>query len=172
MRDPARIDPFCCRLSEAWQKLPDWRFGQFMMNVLGEMSATGRDPFFPEDDSMLEYIERYAEKHAPKKSREWSSVGFDRKTGTYYQVSRPVGQSAKVRVRVGGFVGVASCNPGDKFNLRTGIELACARAKFKYLRYKREMLEKESGEALRKENEAHGEINAIMNRIYHKEYFV
>ena len=30
-----------------------------MMNILGDMSATGRDPFFPEDDEMIAYFESY-----------------------------------------------------------------------------------------------------------------
>lgn len=62
MRDPKRIDTFCHRLAEAWKNLPDWRFGQFMMNCLGEMSANGRDPFFPEDDEMIKFIEVYCQK--------------------------------------------------------------------------------------------------------------
>ena len=32
IRNPVRIDEFCDRLKIAWKKLPDWRFGQFMMN--------------------------------------------------------------------------------------------------------------------------------------------
>ena len=63
MRDPARIDEFCDRLKIAWKKLPDWRFGQFMMNCLGSMNAQGRDPFFPEEPEMIEFIEKYAEKY-------------------------------------------------------------------------------------------------------------
>lgn len=63
MRNPARIDEFCDRLKTAWKKLPDWRFGQFMMNCLGSMHAQGRDPFFPEEPEMIEFIEKYAEKY-------------------------------------------------------------------------------------------------------------
>ena len=44
--------------------VPDWRFGQLMMIVLGEMS-TKRDPFFPEEDEMIEFIEKYVERHSP-----------------------------------------------------------------------------------------------------------
>lgn len=58
MRDPKRIKKFCNRLAAAWEQLPDWRFGQLMMNALGEMK---RDPFFPEDDEMIEYLEHYVE---------------------------------------------------------------------------------------------------------------
>lgn len=63
MRNPARIDEFCDRLKVAWKKLSDWRFGQFIMNCLGSMSVQGRDPFFPEEPEMIEFIEKYAEKY-------------------------------------------------------------------------------------------------------------
>ena len=56
MRDPKRIDKFCWRLAEAWKKVPDWRFGQLMVNCLGSMDT---DPFFPEDDEMIQYIEKF-----------------------------------------------------------------------------------------------------------------
>lgn len=59
MRDPDRIDKFLRGLSECWKKVPDWRFGQLMVNVLGNMQATGRDPFFPEDDETLKFFRDY-----------------------------------------------------------------------------------------------------------------
>jgi len=59
MRNPKRIRTFCNRLAAAWENLPDWRFGQLMTNVFGEMSYDGCDPFFPEDDEMIKYIEEY-----------------------------------------------------------------------------------------------------------------
>lgn len=62
MRDPKRIRNFCNRLAAAWEMVPDWRFGQLMVNALGEM---GRDPFFPEEDEMIEFIENYVKKHSP-----------------------------------------------------------------------------------------------------------
>lgn len=59
MRDPKRIDKFCWRLAEAWKKVPDWRFGQLMSNILGEYySQTRVDPFFVEDDEFIEFIEK------------------------------------------------------------------------------------------------------------------
>ena len=59
MRDPKRIDKFCWRLAEAWKKVPDWRFGQLMSNILGEYySQTKMDPFFVEDDEFMEFIEK------------------------------------------------------------------------------------------------------------------
>lgn len=59
MRDQKRIDKFCWRLAEAWKKVPDWRFGQLMSNILGEYySQTKMDPFFVEDDEFMEFIEK------------------------------------------------------------------------------------------------------------------
>ena len=54
MRNPERISPFLATLSDLWQqKVPDWRFGQFMSNFLGFVyQETGRDIFFIEDDEM------------------------------------------------------------------------------------------------------------------------
>ena len=46
MRDKNRIRKFCNELALIWeQECPDWRFGQLMMNVLGDMAGNGRDPF-------------------------------------------------------------------------------------------------------------------------------
>lgn len=59
MRDPKRIDKFCQRLAICWKMVPDWRFGQFMMNVFGKMAGEGKDPFFPEDDEVIKYIEKF-----------------------------------------------------------------------------------------------------------------
>ena len=64
MRDPKRIREFCNLLATAWERVPDWRFGQLMMNCLGEMAGAGKDPFFPEDDKMIEFIEDYCKKHS------------------------------------------------------------------------------------------------------------
>lgn len=59
MRDPKRIRGFCNRLATAWESAPDLRFGQLICNAFGEMASRGRDPFFPEDDKMIEFIESY-----------------------------------------------------------------------------------------------------------------
>ena len=59
MRDSARIDQFCDELKTYWHKVPDWRFGQLICNVLG---ATKRDPFFIEEDEMLKVFEDFFNK--------------------------------------------------------------------------------------------------------------
>lgn len=62
MRDPGRIPGFCAKLAVAWSRVPDLRFGQFMCNMLGDfITETGRDPFFPEDDEMIAFIEKYTQ---------------------------------------------------------------------------------------------------------------
>lgn len=60
MRRKDRIDPFLKRLGNVWKCVPDWRFGQLMVNVLNSME---RDPFFPEEDEMIEYFEKYMEEN-------------------------------------------------------------------------------------------------------------
>lgn len=68
MRDPARIEPFLNTLKEAWMTVPDWRFGQLMMNFLGSLD---RDPFFPEEDEMEQKIIDYFHlNETDKKKRE------------------------------------------------------------------------------------------------------
>lgn len=60
MRDINRIDKFCDELKEIWKtNCPDWRFGQLMINVLSTLPI---DPFFPEEDKMIEYFRNYFKK--------------------------------------------------------------------------------------------------------------
>lgn len=57
MRDPNRIKPFCDTLAELWESVPDWRFGQLMLNMFSDFEPkTGRDVFYTEDDEMLKYF--------------------------------------------------------------------------------------------------------------------
>lgn len=57
MRDIKRIDTFCNELAELWKtNIPDWRFGQFMFNFI---SWYGKDPFYLEEDKMMELIKEY-----------------------------------------------------------------------------------------------------------------
>lgn len=55
MRDPKRINKFCAKLAEMWSIVPDWRFGQFITNVLDGFM---KDIFVTEDDELLDFIER------------------------------------------------------------------------------------------------------------------
>lgn len=56
MRDINRIDDFCKKLAEYWKQVPDWRFGQLIINVLGTCK---RDPFFYEEEEMLKIFEDF-----------------------------------------------------------------------------------------------------------------
>ena len=49
MRNSDRIPVFCEKLCELWKKVPDWRFGQLMVNLFGTVE---RDPFFIEDKEL------------------------------------------------------------------------------------------------------------------------
>ena len=65
MRDPKRIREYCNKLAELWEKVPDWRFGQLMSNMLGRyVDETNRDIFFPEDDELFEFFESYFKPHS------------------------------------------------------------------------------------------------------------
>lgn len=60
MRDIKRIRKFCNELADIWEEnTVDWRFGQLICNVFGQMAAEGRDPFFPEEDEMIKYFRNY-----------------------------------------------------------------------------------------------------------------
>ena len=63
MRDPKRIRKFCNRLATAWELVPDLRFGQLLFNIFVQIKNEGKDPFYLEDDSMIERIEQYIENH-------------------------------------------------------------------------------------------------------------
>lgn len=55
MRDPNRLDVFYDELKRMHKEhVPDWRVGQLLLNVLG-----GADPFFWEEDKMLETFKKY-----------------------------------------------------------------------------------------------------------------
>lgn len=56
MRNKDRIRPFLNQIADEWEKVPDWRFGQLIVNVLGTCK---RDPFFYEEDEMLNIFKDY-----------------------------------------------------------------------------------------------------------------
>lgn len=62
MRDPKRIDEFCDRLKAVWHQVPDMRFGQLMVGTFTIMEKSGTDPFYREDDEMIEYLEQHFKK--------------------------------------------------------------------------------------------------------------
>ena len=56
-RDSARIEIILNKLKEVWQKSPDLRLGQLIINV------TGIDPYFIEDEKLIKMIEEFYEKY-------------------------------------------------------------------------------------------------------------
>lgn len=67
MRDPNRLDKFYDEMKEIHKKsFSDWRFGQLISNFLGWLySVKGRDPFFPEEEDMIEYFREFANGELP-----------------------------------------------------------------------------------------------------------
>ena len=60
MRNSNRIKPYCDTLATIWGMVPDWRLGQFMVNVLSAYQAEkGNDPFYIEDEDFLMYLFNY-----------------------------------------------------------------------------------------------------------------
>lgn len=57
MRKIERIKPFMEEMAKIWESnCPDWRFGQLMVNVLNSFEI---DPFFIEEEEMLERFKKY-----------------------------------------------------------------------------------------------------------------
>ena len=61
MRDINRLDNFYDSLKNIHKKyIPDWRFGQFIMNFMGwYYNKYKRDCFYIEEDKMIKYIEEF-----------------------------------------------------------------------------------------------------------------
>lgn len=60
MRDKKRIKKFCNELADIWENnCPNWRFGQMICNIFGEIASNRIDPFFPEEDVMINYFKNY-----------------------------------------------------------------------------------------------------------------
>ena len=61
MRKVERIKPFMEEITKLWEEnCPDWRFGQLIINVFGDWD---RDPFFPEEDEILERFKSFFNKN-------------------------------------------------------------------------------------------------------------
>ena len=57
-RDKARIKPFCDRLAQLWETHgPDLRFGQIISCLPLAIHRPGHDPFFVEEDEMLDALQ-------------------------------------------------------------------------------------------------------------------
>lgn len=62
MRSPNRLFNFYNELTRVHMLYyPDWRFGQFMVNFFYWIEESKeRDPFYIEEDKMIEYLREYA----------------------------------------------------------------------------------------------------------------
>lgn len=59
-REFSRIPRFCLELSYMWQKdCPDIRFGQLMYIIFKKLENEGIDPFYIEDEEMMEHVRKY-----------------------------------------------------------------------------------------------------------------
>ena len=61
MRDPHRIDYYCDKLAELWHKVPDWRFGQFIVNIITAYANKYNDidPFYVEDSDFMKFLHEF-----------------------------------------------------------------------------------------------------------------
>lgn len=61
MRDSTRIPLHCTTLQNAWNEVPDWRFGQLISNFYRWLTTEKGvyDVFFLEDDKFFSYLEEY-----------------------------------------------------------------------------------------------------------------
>ena len=60
MRDINRLDNFYNILKELHKNIPDWRFGQFMMNFIEWYRFKyKRDIFYIEEDKMIKLIKEF-----------------------------------------------------------------------------------------------------------------
>ena len=56
MRKVERIPVIIAKLQAAWEKVPDWRLGQLISNLIG----TGpQDVFFPEDEDWEKWLDNF-----------------------------------------------------------------------------------------------------------------
>lgn len=64
MRNPERLSKLYEELAEIHRKsFPDMRFCQYWLNVMGYINGQ-KDPFFVEDDKIVEFAKRYANENS------------------------------------------------------------------------------------------------------------
>lgn len=62
MRNPERIPKIMKELEEFWKQNPNWRLGQLVSNLSYELIGDN-DPFFIEDEKLLELLKTKNEKN-------------------------------------------------------------------------------------------------------------
>lgn len=62
IRNPERLEDFYEEFKKIHKsEFPDWRFGQLICNFFGWISSEKKlDPFFPEENKMLELFKEYS----------------------------------------------------------------------------------------------------------------
>ena len=60
MRDPNRIPEILQRIKEIWEKDPDQRLGQLILNACRNKTAAWPDVFGVEDDALMEGLKEYS----------------------------------------------------------------------------------------------------------------
>lgn len=131
--------------------------------LVGDYTETELDELWEQADSYEDFktllkfgIKWHGNKQKKRElpQREWTPWKIHPITGLLYSVSHPEGKSAKVKVACDAFVGIASCNPEDVWDIDLGIKLAAARAEVKRTK------------ALA--NEKMENLHSIMRQIYGK----
>lgn len=64
MRDINRIQPIMNEVTKFWMNHPDYRFGQMISNLFGELCSVDKDIndiWFPEDNRWLSLLKRVNE---------------------------------------------------------------------------------------------------------------
>lgn len=62
MRNPKRIKEISIELEKYWNNHPNWRLGQLISNLSYELMGDN-DPFFIEDEKLLELLKTKNEKN-------------------------------------------------------------------------------------------------------------
>ena len=62
MKNPVRIKRICELLEKAWNKKPDQRLGQFLVNYIYDRFENDNKVFYVEDEIIEQRIEEFLEK--------------------------------------------------------------------------------------------------------------
>lgn len=61
MRDPKRIRKFMERLTQVWESVPDWRFGQLIENIIRGNGISFMKLFYMEDEEFLKLLDNFVD---------------------------------------------------------------------------------------------------------------
>lgn len=69
MRDPKRIDSILNQLREVWEKVPDWRLGQLIVNAV-EPKEPNPEIFAVEDSRLQHLLARLSEQLSKRSAQD------------------------------------------------------------------------------------------------------